>query len=83
MRVDLHMVGAGIASDTNTVGFGKSTGKLGDSAGGISSKDESVTTGIAVSLLPLITCDLSSSASAVIPCVGIVVAAVIKWSTCT
>ena len=75
------MVGVGIASDTNTGGFGESTGKLGDSDGGVSSKDESVTTGITGSLLPLVTCDLSSSA--VIPCVGIVVAAVIKWSTCT
>ena len=75
------MVGVGIASDTNAGGSDESTGKLGDSAGGVSSKDESVTTGITGSLLPLVTCDLSSRA--VIPCVGIVVAAVIKWSTCT
>ena len=81
MHVDLHMVGVGIASDTNTGELDESTGKLGDSAGGVSSKNESVTTGIKRSLLPLVTCDLSSSA--VIPCVGIVAVAVIRWSTCT
>ena len=60
------MVGTGIASDTNTGGFGQSIGNLGDSAGGIFSKDEPVTTGIAGSLLSLVTCELSSVLSCLV-----------------
>ena len=57
--------------------------ELGDSARGMSSNDESGTTGIVGSLLPLVICEMSSSA--VIPCVGIVAVAVIimTWSIFT